>query len=216
MTWEDCIGWFDWMDLYDEVAMTTPPYSTVVEVGVAFGRSLFYLTQKIKEIGRPGIQIIAVDQWEPYEEAAFIWQERPDMPDSERLAYECQKKHGGYFDAFCYNLKACGFEGDIRVLKAHSVSAAHLLKQEGVQPHFVFIDAAHDADSVKQDIDAWWDLQPEWTAGHDYNRGSDLHFPGVWKTVDAKWGQADVEWRGQTCWVVRRSHLERPVRVSLP
>ncbi len=213
MYYSNIIGWMDWEDLYDEVAISTPPYSTIVEVGVAFGKSLFYLAEKIKEVGRPGIQIVAVDRWQPYEGAGFCWQ-RPEHPDASALqsaevkAYDYIQEHKGYFEAFIYNLKHSPFVDDIRVLRADSLSAAYLLATEGVRSHFVFIDADHEADAVKQDIDAWWDLGPEWMAGHDYNRGSDLHFPGVWKTVDAKFGQENVEWRGQTCWVVRRAQIE--------
>ena len=209
LTWQDVPGWFDWMDLYDEVAMTTPPYSTVVEVGVAFGRSLLYLTQKIKEIGRPGIKIVAVDRWEEYGEGGFIWNERPDMPPSERTAFEYARKHGGLFPAFLHNIYENGLSDMISVVRMDSVQAAESFRLAGIKPHFVFVDAAHDYDSCHRDIDHWWDIGPEWMAGHDFNPKSEIHFPGVWKAVYDKWPEEDIEWRGQTCFVARRATLER-------
>ena len=204
LTWQDVPGWFDWMDLYDEVALTTPPYSTVVEVGVAFGRSLLYLAQKIRETGKD-IRIVAVDKWDPHPELHFVYNEYAEMPESERVAYEYAKKHGGIFEAFLYNLYHSGLANMVSVVRANSPLAAPMYR-----PHFVFIDAGHDQPEVKADIDAWWASGPEWAAGHDYNRDSPIHFPGVWRAVDEKFGRENVEWRGQTCWVVRRSHLERP------
>lgn len=213
--WQEVIGWFDALDLYDEVAMTTPTGSVVVEVGVAFGKSLLYLAEKIAETGKQ-IQIIAVDKWEPYPEASFIWNKTADMPDSERVAYECAEKHNGIFAAFLHNLYHSGYANNVSVVRMDSVQAAASFKAAGIKPHFVFIDAAHDYDNVKRDIDAWWETGPDWMAGHDYNRGQD-NFPGVWKAVDEKFADSDpvrverdIEWRGQTCWVVRRAHLERP------
>lgn len=210
MTWQDIPGWFDWMSLYDEVAYTTPPYSTVVEVGVAFGRSLLYLAQKIKETGRPGIKIVAVDRWEPYEEASFIWNERPDMPDSERVAFEYAAKHGGIFPAFLHNIKESGLSDMIQVMRCDSVQAAESFKAIGTKPHFVFIDAAHDYESVRRDLDYWWDTGPEWMAGHDFNPKSEIHFPGVWQAVYENWPEEKIEWFGSTCFVARRSTLEAP------
>jgi Methyltransferase domain len=208
ITWQDVPGWTDWFDLYDEVAMTTPPHSTIVEVGVCFGRSLLYLAQKIKEIGRPGVQIVAVDPWVPYPEHHFIW-DGSAQNDSERAAYRVAQEHDGTFNAFLFFLYNSGLGDYVNVIRATSVDAAKMFVDK--PPHFVFIDAEHTAEAVAQDLHSWWDLvKPEWIAGHDYNRGSERDFPGVWKTVDAKFGVENVEWRGQTCFVVRRSHLERP------
>lgn len=214
-SWEDVPGWFDWNDLYDEVALTTPPYSSVVEVGVAFGKSLLYLAQKLKETGKPGIKLYAVDPWLPYNEHHFIYDPATATNDYERYASDYARKHGGVYPAFLHALQASGLSDIVSVVRADSVTASRLFG--GKAPHFVFIDAEHTAASVAEDLNAWWSAGwqgngtgPEWMAGHDYNRGSEDDFPGVWKTVDERFGQENVEWRGQTCWVVRRAHLERP------
>lgn len=211
LTWRDVPGWMDFFDLYDEVAMTTPPYSTIVEVGVCFGKSLLYLAQKIKETGKE-IQIVAVDRWEPYPGHEFIYTGTGvgdgALSEAEHNAYLYAKEHGGTYNAFLYNLAHSGLGDYVNVIRADSADAAHMFADK--PPYFVFIDADHDYDPVKTDIDSWWATGPEWMAGHDYNRGSDVNFPGVWQAVHEKWGERNVGWRNHTCWTVRRSHLERP------
>lgn len=214
ITWRDVPGWFDFMDLYDEVAMTTPTGSTIVEVGVCFGKSLLYLAQKIKETGKD-IQIVAVDRWLPYPDHKFIYEgtgalDGTNLSEGEHQAYLYAKKHGGTYAAFTYNLAHSGLADSVNVIRADSESASRMFTDK--PPYFVFIDADHDYGPVKLDIDSWWATGPDWMAGHDYNRGSEENFPGVWQAVHEKWGQENVGWRNHTCWVVRRSHLERPVK----
>jgi Methyltransferase domain len=210
----DVPGWFDWENLYDEVALTTPPYSSIVEVGVAFGKSILYLAQRIRETGKPGIQIYAVDRWAPYPEHHFIYKPETITNEYEQYASDYAALHGGIYPAFLDALRRSGLSDYVNVVRAESIDAARMFASRA--PHFVFIDAEHVQEAVALDIGHWWNSGyglgsgPEWMAGHDYNRGSEVDFPGVWKAVDAKFGQENVEWRGQTCWVVRRSHLERP------
>ena len=219
ITWRDVPGWFDFMDLYDEVAMTTPPYSTIVEVGVCFGKSLLYLAQKIRESGKD-IKLVAVDGWRDYPGHKFIYNPEDsdanvravsDLSKAEQDAYAYARKFGGTYQAFMHNLRASGFADMVQVIRSDSAEAASLFGPgKSVSPYFVFIDADHEYAPVKADIDAWWATGPEWMAGHDYNRGSAVDFPGVWQAVHDKWGQSNVGWRNHTCWTVRRSHLERP------
>lgn len=216
LTWKDVPGWFSWNDLYDEVAITTPPGSVVVEVGVAFGRSLLYLAHKIKETGKD-IKVYAVDPWEPYPELYFCWPElygHEPVNDGEREAYNCRLKHGSIFAAFLYHLYESGLSDIVRVVRAPSIRAARMFFSTAYihtySPHFVYIDGDHREEAVRQDLDSWWALCPEWMAGHDYNPDSEVDYPDVWKAVDAKFGRENIEDDNAGSWIVRRSHLERP------
>ena len=214
LKWTDVPGWTNCMDLYDEVALTTPPYSTVVEVGVCFGRSLLYLAQRIKETGKQ-IQVVAVDRWEPYPEHRFIYTPGAAANESEEQAYEYAARYNGTYGAFIHAVHASGLADIINIVRADSVDAARLFARK--PPHFVFIDAEHTYNAVKADLDGWWSCGangsgPEWMAGDDYNPGSEVDFPGVWKAVHEKFGAENVGQRQTTSWVVRRSHLERPAK----
>jgi Methyltransferase domain len=210
VTWREVPGWTNCFDLYDEVALTTPPYTTVVEVGVAFGRSLLYLAERIKRTGKD-IRVMAVDPWLPYDEHHFIYAPETAANDSEREIAAYAARHGGIWQAFMHDLYDSGLSDIVDVVRAPSVAAARMCAAPGMRPvHFVFIDGYHIYDAVREDINAWWSLGPEWMAGDDYNPGSELDFPGVWKAVQEKFGAVNTGQRQTTSWVVRRSHLEGP------
>lgn len=69
----------------------------------------------------------------------------------------------------------------VQIIRASSEQAAEILRNRIIE--FVYIDAAHDYDSVKKDILLWWDrIYPGETilAGHDY----DSEHAGVMRAVD--------------------------------
>jgi len=95
----------------------------------------------------------------------------------------------------------------IHVLPLASIRAARLF-----DPHsfdWVYIDAAHDYQSVTDDITAWWPLvRPGgWLAGHDYlDRAPDY---GVKRAVDRFAGDRDLEVGvtgkpGYSSWYIQR------------
>lgn len=60
-----------------------------------------------------------------------------------------------------------------------SLKAAKMFEDKSFD--IVYLDAEHDADSLKADIDAWLPKTRYILAGHDYG-----HFPGVTETVKEK------------------------------
>jgi cephalosporin hydroxylase len=204
--WNDVPGWFDWQEIYNEVAITTPTGSTVVELGVAFGKSTLYLAQKIHESGKD-IRIMSVDRWTPHPDTNFIWHDSQSLDPGERAAYQYAERHNGFFNSFLHNLYHSGLSRYVDIVRTDSVRASELFRNE--KPYFVFVDAGHDYDEVAADIDAWWKTGPEWMAGHDYTPHRPENFPGVIKAVHEKWGQENVEFRCGSTWVARRSHIER-------
>lgn len=61
-SWTNVPGYFNFQDIYDQAVAEAPAdrTSVFVEVGVLFGRSLFYLAEAVKKSGKP-IVIDAVD-----------------------------------------------------------------------------------------------------------------------------------------------------------
>ena len=87
------------------------------------------------------------------------------------------------FTIFNANMDALGFTNKFKTLRMASLAAAKLFDDRSLD--FVFIDAAHDYESVKADILAW---RPKvrlggTLAGHDYIPNSN-EFPGVLQAVN--------------------------------
>jgi hypothetical protein len=76
------------------------------------------------------------------------------------------------------NILACGLESTVQLVIADSVSAAGIFADNSVA--WVHIDARHDYDSVKADIEAW---MPKVTAG-GWLSGDDF-MPDAWPGVVA-------------------------------
>jgi hypothetical protein len=72
----------------------------------------------------------------------------------------------------------------IRIITAKSTEAVKMFDDEFFD--FVFIDATHSYERVRQDIDDWYPKVTEggFICGHDYG---DPRFPGVKKAVDEGW-----------------------------
>jgi hypothetical protein len=70
----------------------------------------------------------------------------------------------------------------------------------------VFIDALHDYESVKHDIELWWPLvRPGgYLCGHDYNH----KWPGVMRAVAERFNLMDVCLGPDSMWWVRKPSLE--------
>lgn len=97
------------------------------------------------------------------------------------------------------NMSKVGVLGMIRPRHMLSVMAARLYLDESLD--FIFIDADHSYESVKEDIVAWYPkLKPGGVlSGHDYRSN---HFPGVSLAVDEFFGgkaRADG-----SCWVYHK------------
>lgn len=155
-------GWFDFEDVYDLAIKVVEVYdekiSFLVEVGAFLGKSTVYLGQKLKESGKKG-RIFAVDTWEG----------TPGETEHERIKTEV----GDLFTAFKNNLIEYGVDDVVSPVKMSSYEAAKEFAHRGVD--FVFLDAAHDYESVYEDMTLWWPKVDKLMAGHDFHPS----WPGV-------------------------------------
>lgn len=69
----------------------------------------------------------------------------------------------------------------------------------------VFIDADHEYEAVRQDVEAWKPHCHGILCGHDYSR----QFPGVVKAVDEAFTPEQLHWKGNVWWVDMRGVTER-------
>lgn len=158
-TWKDIEGWFSDDDAaaYCALAKQVPKGGILVEVGVWLGRSIF----SIADIAvQRRIKIIAVDTWLGSEEHATL--------NKEKL-----------FERFLDNVVKFKLERYVTPLHLESTLAARVMAKANTKFDLVFIDAAHDSESVKADIAAWLPLTRK-IAGHDYTPG----YCGVPNAVD--------------------------------
>lgn len=156
-------GWFSYPNLYSEMVQKFPSGSRFVEVGCWKGKSAAYMCVEIANSNKE-IEFFCVDTWEGSVE-------HEGMPELRNL-----------YDIFIENMKP--IEEYYFPLKMTSLEAAKKFKDNSLD--FVFIDASHEYEDVRDDIIAWYPKVKRGgvLAGHDFYVGEYNWFPGVKKAVE--------------------------------
>jgi len=158
-------GWFDFQDVYDHVAKLLNDGELFVEVGSWKGKSVSYLYDRIEDTGKTPV-IFAIDTFNGDSDTGKV----------------------DVYDEFTSNIG----ERRIGVMRETSLEASQSTFHP--RPSGVFIDAAHDYESVKADITAWRDkVKPGGFFG-----GHDVDAEGVQRAL------ADCGVKYQTvgrCWI---------------
>ncbi len=153
--WSHVPGWFNFWPFYRQVAKLLNDGDCVAEVGVWLGRSIIYLAQACRKAGKD-VKFYAVDHFKG----------EKDQPAHESTI----KEHGGSIRAaFERNIAKCGIADMITILEGDSAQMANQVEDGSLA--FCFIDAAHDYDSAKRDIEAWLPKVKGTIAGHDIQHG---------------------------------------------
>ena len=163
-------GWsHDILPFYARLAEELPSAPTVVEIGVAWGRSLVFLASRLGERGAKGAALWGVDSWAP---AGELWTQT-DLPRAAAL-------HQGKTMLRVLVEHATDDElAMIRVLQLHSTRAAYLFAPASLD--VVFIDGDHSR--AGDDLSAWAPKVKRGglLCGHDYH---DDAWPQVVADVD--------------------------------
>ena len=163
-SWEEIDGYFYSQTAYDWALEHCS--GTFVEIGSLLGRSTAYLAQRLKEEGR-NISFFAVDTWNGSAGA--------DQRSDDILI----EKYGtDWFDAFLENMQRCGVAEYVIPLRMTSLQAATLFANNSID--WLFLDAAHNYESVCEDLHAWYPKVKGVMAGDDYG----VDWPGVDQAVD--------------------------------
>ena len=151
-------GYFNYNGYYDHVAAKLPSNGIAVEVGCLYGRSAIYLSQALKKHGKR-TALFAVDF------GLGVGQRHVDY---------------GYVGTLFANVRECGASDNIGILATESTFASKAFADNSLD--FVFLDAAHDYQSVKADLQCWYPkIKIGGTiAGHDW---AHRDYPGVTKAV---------------------------------
>jgi hypothetical protein len=93
------------------------------------------------------------------------------------------------FRHFIHNVRRAGVEDVICPLKMPSVQAADLFEDGTLD--FVFLDADHEYEAVRRDLEAWFPKVKRRgvLGGHDYLHAN---FPGVRRAADEFFGEQEL------------------------
>lgn len=147
-------GWCDFKPLYFAIADHLPEDAVFAEVGSWQGQSAVTLCQRLQDIGKPAT-VHCIDTFEG---------EQNQPAHLEIVA----GMGGSALSKFRENIEAAGVSEMIRVTTGDSAESAAAFADASLDG--VFIDAAHDYDSVVKDVAAWFPkVKPGGIfAGHDY------------------------------------------------
>jgi predicted O-methyltransferase YrrM len=181
-SWADIPGWVcpQLLALYDEVAETVTA-GRVAEVGCAYGKSLAYLLRHL----RVSVDVHAIDAWEE-----FMGGDNLPPETFERMrAYGTPRRACEQEVAACFPPDGPQLER-VKFTSERSVKAAEAFEKRSLD--FVFIDADHSFEAVRDDIAAWMPKVKKGgtLAGHDLN----MHYPGVETAVRKAFG---AHWEGR-------------------
>ncbi len=171
MHWQDIEGWFQWRSAQEEAAQWFPQGSCFVEVGTYLGRSLCSLGEVVAQSGK-SFTVIGVDTCRG---------SGPEGPRHKNYHGAAVANGGGTFaGALHKNILDCGYGDLISLIVTDSVTASRLFADASID--WVHLDARHDYENVKADIEAWL-LKVKsggWLSGDDYD---DVKWPEVVKAI---------------------------------
>jgi predicted O-methyltransferase YrrM len=172
-------GWFSFPNLYQN-AVKKYNNAVFVEVGTWLGRSAAFLAVEVIN-AKKNIQIHCVDTWEG----------GPEHQDMDVV------KKGELYEQFLKNIEPV--KEYIKPIRMDSAKAAELYEDNSVD--FVFIDAGHEYESVKKDMEVWYPKVKNGGifAGHDYYLYLDNNLK---KAVDDFFTARDIQsyYAGEDCW----------------
>lgn len=180
--WEndDIFGenWFGYQKLYESIVKEFKSGSKFVEVGCWKGRSSSFLAVEIANSDKD-ISLYCVDTWEG------------------SIEHTEEQGLSSLYDTFINNMKPV--ENYYFPLKLTSLEAAKKFEDNSLD--FVFLDASHEYEDVKKDIQEWLPkVKPGGIlAGHDYYLNEDW-FVGVKQAVNEEISNFIVE---DNCWIYR-------------
>ena len=158
--YENIDGWFDFQDIYREVVEKAESPAHFVEIGSWKGKSAAFMAVEIINSGKY-IYFYVVDHFQ----GSLEHQEDQDV------------KSGQLIDVFKKNIEPV--KDVITICPMTSKMAVEQFQNNSLD--FVFIDAAHEYEAVKKDIELWLPKikQGGLIAGDDYQT-----WPGVKQAVD--------------------------------
>jgi GR25 family glycosyltransferase involved in LPS biosynthesis len=175
-------NWFSYPNLYRSIVERFSSGSKFVEIGSWKGKSSAYMAVEIANSNK-NIDFYCVDTWE----GSVEHQGRDDL--------------SALYDIFTENMSPLKkYHHSLRMTSLEAVK-----QFENKSLDFVFIDASHEYEDVKNDIIAWLPKVKNGgiIAGHDYYIGGHDFFPGVKQAVNETLNVDELEF-AEDCWVYHK------------
>lgn len=150
----DIGGWCDYAEFYREIASAIPDGALFVEIGSWMGQSISVFCQALQDAEKTAI-VYCVDTF------------KGEQNQPAHIA--TVEQHGGSIrEVFERNMTEAGVRQMIEVIEGDSAESADLFEDGTID--VIYIDAAHDYDSVVKDLAAWFPkIKPNGIfSGHDY------------------------------------------------
>ena len=164
---------FNYQNVYERMIKEAPNDAHFVEIGVWRGQSVCFAAVEIINANK-NIKIDAIDTWQGSPEQDLFEIEKID---EEKTVYDC----------FIENIEPV--KHIVTPIRLESMVASKLYQNESLD--FVFIDASHTYENVKNDIFAWLPKVKKgcYIGGHDYGNNEPEEVNGVKKAVDEIFGK---------------------------
>jgi hypothetical protein len=178
-------NWFSYPILYSNIVKNFSSGSKFVEIGSWKGKSAAYMAVEIANSNKD-IEFYCIDTWEG------------------SVEHEGMKELPQLYNIFLENMKPV--EEYYFPLKISSLDACKKFKNNSLD--FVFLDASHEYEDIKMDIEAWLPKVKIGgiLAGHDYyNEGTDW-FPGVKRAVKEMLDEFDCS---EDCWIYHKGETNK-------
>jgi len=150
----DVPGWCDYKTFYSAIAKAIPDGGTFVEIGSWMGQSIIHFCQEIQNLGKTA-KVTCIDTF------------KGELYQPGHVAIV--ESHGGsILNEFKRNIADAHVDDMIEIIEGDSAESAANFPDQSCD--VIFIDAAHDYDSVVKDITAWKSkVKPNGIfSGHDY------------------------------------------------
>jgi predicted O-methyltransferase YrrM len=153
-TSHDIAGWCNYREFYQTLAEALPGGGTFVEVGSWLGQSIIHFAQRCQDVGKR-MDIVCVDTFK-------------GEVGQEAHAATIEEHGGSIEDAFRMNIAEARVDDMIRVVVGDSAESASQFADGSLVG--CYIDAAHDYESVCNDLAAWYPKVTKGGAwcGHDW------------------------------------------------
>jgi len=188
--WQDIEGWFGWRSGQEEAVRSFPPGSCFVEVGTYLGRGVCSLGEVVRNSGK-NFTIVGVDTCRG---------SGPEGPRQKDYHGAAVAKGGGTFaGALHKNILECGYGDLISLIVTDSLTASRFFADASID--WVHLDANHDFENVKADIQAWLPKVKSggWLSGDDYD---EVKWPDVVKAVAAVLPGSKAWLTNQWRWII--------------